>query len=283
MMVCVSTRVEGQRPGQRAAPMNPDDRRDALIEVFVRLAHREGRKPTTSEIAQEAGVAEGTIFRVFPTKEVLEKEAVQAAFCPAPVRRRITAIDPEASLRDRLVDFTRIMQLRFTEVFGLMGALGLSQPPNRGPHQACYDAGRHLRGHADEEEHEAAHQPLLEAINQLLIHDEDHLVVPGSRPHPPHPAAHLLGQPPGHRRRAGADARGDRRHRPLRTRTSAQPHRERPVHRRAPRAARRRPAVARRRRGVAAVTNQLTLTPRESLAFPSDTTPPVAHRKAPTC
>ena len=42
--------------------MNPDDRRDALIEVFVRLAHREGRKPTTSEIAQEAGVAEGTIF-----------------------------------------------------------------------------------------------------------------------------------------------------------------------------------------------------------------------------
>jgi AcrR family transcriptional regulator len=180
MMDSMSTRVEGQRGGQRAAPMNPDDRRDALIEVFVRLAHREGRKPTTSEIAQEAGVAEGTIFRVFPTKEVLENEAVQAAFCPAPVRRRITAIDPEGSLRDRLVDFTRIMQVRFTEVFGLMGALGLSEPPNRGPHRACYDAGRHLRGHADEEEHEAAHQPLLESIHQLLIHDEDHLVVPGT-------------------------------------------------------------------------------------------------------
>ena len=180
MMDSMSTRVDGQRAGQRAAPMNPDDRRDALIEVFIRLAHREGRKPTTSEIAQEAGVAEGTIFRVFPTKEVLENEAVQAAFCPAPVRRRITAIDPEGSLRDRLVDFTRIMQTRFTEVFGLMGALGLSEPPNRGPHQACYDAGRHLRGHADEEEHEAAHQPLLESIHELLIHDEDQLVVPAT-------------------------------------------------------------------------------------------------------
>ena len=45
-----------------------------------------------------------------------------------------------------------------------MGALGLTQPPNRGPHQACYDAGRHLRGHADEEEeHVAAHQPLARA------------------------------------------------------------------------------------------------------------------------
>ena len=160
--------------------MDPDDRRDALIEVFVRLAHREGRNPTTSEIAQEAGVAEGTIFRVFPTKEVLEQAAVPAAFCPAPVRRRIAAIDPEGSLRDRLVDFTRIMQMRFTEVFGLMGALGLTQPPNRGPHQACYDAGRHLRGHADEEEHVAAHQPLLEAVHELLVHDEDQLVVPGA-------------------------------------------------------------------------------------------------------
>jgi AcrR family transcriptional regulator len=160
--------------------MDPDDRRDALIEAFVRLAHREGRKPTTSEIAQEAGVAEGTIFRVFPTKEVLEKEVVQTALCPAPVRRRIAAIDPEGALRDRLVYFTRIMQTRFTEVFGLMGALGLTEPPNRGPHQSCFEAGRHLRGHADDEEHEAAHQPLLETVNELLVHDEDQLVVPGT-------------------------------------------------------------------------------------------------------
>ena len=163
--------------------MHPDDRRDALIEVFVDLAHRNGRAPTTSEIAVEAGVAEGTIFRAFATKEALENEAVQAAFCPAPVRRRIAAIDPDGSLRDRLVDFTRIMQARFTEVFGLMAALGLSQPPNRGPHQACYEVGRHLRGHAEEQkqeqEHQHAHQPLLAAGHELLLRDEDHLVVPG--------------------------------------------------------------------------------------------------------
>ena len=165
----------------RAAPMSRDDRRDALVDVFVELAHREGRKPTTSEIAHEAGVAEGTIFRVFATKEALEREAVQAAFCPAPVRRRIAAIDPEGTLRERLVDFTRIMQTRFTEVFGLMSALGLTEPPNRGPHLACYEAGRHLRGLADDEdEHAAAHQPLLDSIHELLVHDEDHLVVPAT-------------------------------------------------------------------------------------------------------
>jgi AcrR family transcriptional regulator len=165
----------------RAAPMSRDDRRDALVDVFVQLAHREGRKPTTSEIAQEAGVAEGTIFRVFATKEALEREAVQAAFCPAPVRRRITAIDPQGTLRERLVDFTRIMQARFTEVFGLMSALGLTEPPNRGPHLACYEAGRHLRGATDDEDdHVAAHQPLLDSIHALLVHDEDHLVVPAA-------------------------------------------------------------------------------------------------------
>ncbi|TQN45289.1 TetR family transcriptional regulator [Humibacillus xanthopallidus] len=188
MMEGVPTRtdpVERRERSGRAAPMSRDDRRDALVDVFVELAHREGRKPTTSEIAQEAGVAEGTIFRVFATKEALEREAVQAAFCPAPVRRRITSIDPEGSLRERLVDFTRIMQARFTEVFGLMAALGLTEPPNRGPHLACYEAGRHLRselGHDDQhdDDHAAAHQPLLDSIHALLVHDEDHLVVPAA-------------------------------------------------------------------------------------------------------
>lgn len=169
--------------------MHPDDRRDALVGAFVDLAHRTGHTPTTSEIAAEAGVAEGTIFRVFATKEALENEAVQAAFCPAPVRQRIAAIDPGGSLRDRLVDFTRIMQTRFTEVFGLMAALGLSQPPNRGEHQACYEVGRHLRAHGGattngsgrQHEHglDHLHQPLLATVHELLLRDEERLVVPG--------------------------------------------------------------------------------------------------------
>lgn len=149
--------------------MHPDDRREALIGVFLDLAHREGRPPTTSEIAREAGVAEGTIFRAFPTKDALQEEAVQVAFCPAPVRRSIAAIGTDLTVRDRLVAFTTIMQRRFHEVFGLMGALGLSEPPNRGPHLACYAAGRHLRGASDEGAEELEpHQPLLDTVHELL-------------------------------------------------------------------------------------------------------------------
>ncbi len=159
--------------------MHPDDRREALIEVFIDLAHREGRTPTTSEIAREAGVAEGTIFRVFATKDALLDEAVQTAFCPAPVRRSIAAIGTDLPVRDRLVAFTTIMQRRFTEVFGLMGALGLTEPPNRGPHLACYAAGHHLRGASDEGAEDCEpHQPLLDTVHELVLGEADTFVVP---------------------------------------------------------------------------------------------------------
>lgn len=164
--------------------MHPDDRRDALVGVFLDLAHRTGRKPSTSEIAHEAGVAEGTIFRVFPTKESLEAEAVETAFCPGPTRRAIAAIGTDLDLRDRLVAFTTIMQRRFTEVFGLMAALGLTQPPNRGGHLSCYTAGHHLRGDSAGQtdpsacNHQAAHQPFLETIEELISDRTEDLVVP---------------------------------------------------------------------------------------------------------
>lgn len=89
-------------------------------------------------------MAEGTIFRAFPTKEALEAEAVHAAFCPAELRRQILGIDPALPIRDRLVAFARLTQRRFSDVFDLMRALGLTEPPAHGQHDACYPAGCHV-------------------------------------------------------------------------------------------------------------------------------------------
>lgn len=161
--------------------MAPEERREALVDVYVRLARRHGRRPTTSEIAREAGVAEGTIYRAFETKDQLETEAVEAAFCPGPVRRRIAAIDPGLTPRERLVEFTRIMQQRFTDVFGLMAALGLTQPPERNGHDECYLAGRHHPGasgsHAASCTVRPVHQPLLDSIHELIDDMRDELTV----------------------------------------------------------------------------------------------------------
>ncbi|HET8595837.1 MAG TPA: TetR/AcrR family transcriptional regulator [Intrasporangium sp.] len=161
----------------RAAPMPPDERREALVDVYVRLARRHARRPTTSEIAREAGVAEGTIYRAFGTKDQLETEAVEAAFCPGPVRRQIAAIAPEMAPRDRLVEFTRIMQQRFTDVFGLMAALGLTQPPQRNGHDECYVAGRHQSGASGSCTMRPIHQPLLDSIHELVDDMREELTV----------------------------------------------------------------------------------------------------------
>lgn len=66
--------------------MAPDDRRRAIIDATVKLLLSKGADLSTKEIAHAAGVAEGTIFRAFETKD----EAIHAAVC--------AAMQPDAAL-----------------------------------------------------------------------------------------------------------------------------------------------------------------------------------------
>lgn len=51
--------------------MAPEERRKAIIDAVVPLLIAHGPAVTTRQIAEAAGVAEGTIFRVFPDKRSL--------------------------------------------------------------------------------------------------------------------------------------------------------------------------------------------------------------------
>ncbi len=93
-------------------------------------ALREQRRPlSTREIAQAAGVAEGTIFRIFPSKDDLIDAVITKAFGREDGGAAMAEISLDQPLRDRLTDFVASMQERLQNVFGLMEALGLTSPP----------------------------------------------------------------------------------------------------------------------------------------------------------
>jgi AcrR family transcriptional regulator len=63
--------------------MPPEDRRRAIVSVLVPLIAERGGEVSTREIARAAGIAEGTIFRVFPDKRSLLMAAAEEAVNPA--------------------------------------------------------------------------------------------------------------------------------------------------------------------------------------------------------
>ncbi len=115
----------------RARPLSLEDRRAAIVDAVIPLLLEHGREVTTKQIAERAGVAEGTIFRAFGDKESIIDAAVARYFDPEPLRRRMAAIDPELPLRDKVNDILFILQNRTAGVMNLMGALGPGRMPTR--------------------------------------------------------------------------------------------------------------------------------------------------------
>ncbi len=104
--------IYARRLSPRARPMSPDERRAELIDVTLRLMRVHGRDVTTRQIAEAAGVAEGTIFRVFASKDELVDAALERAFEPGDLVVRIEEIDRGLPLRARLVVLVSILQQR---------------------------------------------------------------------------------------------------------------------------------------------------------------------------
>ncbi|MEO8908308.1 MAG: TetR/AcrR family transcriptional regulator [Microbacteriaceae bacterium] len=114
---------------RRASPMSVEDRQSMIVDAVIPLLLEHGANITSRQIAEEAGVAEGTVFRAFGDKESLIRAAVERYFDPQPMRAQLAQIPQECSLRDKIKASIGILQTRFSGVLAMMSALGHKERP----------------------------------------------------------------------------------------------------------------------------------------------------------
>lgn len=103
--------------------MPPDERRAAIIAAATPLLRQIGRRVTTREIADATGIAEGTIFRVFDTKDDLIRAVVEHAMDVTEAVDALRAIDGSMPLDSRVRTCVTILSTRLKSVFEIMMAL----------------------------------------------------------------------------------------------------------------------------------------------------------------
>ena len=165
----------------RATPMPPDERKRAIVEAVLPLLLEHGKDTTTRQIAKAAGIAEGTIFRVFASKDEIFEEAFALAFDPHGFIADIAAVDVGLPLRERLLVLTDLLQKRFLKIFKLMTAMAMAKPPERHRDRALHEWRDHmldLMVGLLEPDADQFRLPLDEVVHTLRL-----LTFSGSHPH----------------------------------------------------------------------------------------------------
>ena len=123
-MVAWSAVTAAVTKSSRAAALPPEERRAAIAEATLALLLEGGPSVTTRQIAEAAGIAEGTIFRVFDDKDAVLRAAIDLAFDTAPTERALEAIDRDQPFEAQLVEAVGIIQERMHAIWHLVSAVG---------------------------------------------------------------------------------------------------------------------------------------------------------------
>ena len=156
--------------------MSPDERRRAIIAAVRPLLIEHGDRLTTKLIAEAAGIAEGTIFRVFPDKAALMHAVAADTLNPPDGRETLmAALDGCIDLPTKVRVTADLMLHRSDQVLAVMMAL----------------RKHFMAGHARQDEDDGppgppkfvldAHQALLERLVEVFAPHREELSVSPER------------------------------------------------------------------------------------------------------
>lgn len=137
----------------RARPLSPEERRSAILDAVIPLLVERGAAVTTAEMAEAAGIAEGTIFRVFPDKASLLHAAIETTMDPRPIENALADIDAGLPMDKQLAEAARILGARYENTTALV-AMVRSMP---------HEATHHERAHA------VASEAMASVVRSLTI------------------------------------------------------------------------------------------------------------------
>ncbi len=134
----------------RAKPMSPKDRRRAIISATTDLVLEHGPEATTRQIADACGIAEGTLFRVFESKDDILAAVVEQLLDPSFLIADIEAIPAEDDAADTVRALVAMIQTATTRIRSVMMALHTAQNAmeNRRTHHGPHDKTKFLEGQA---------------------------------------------------------------------------------------------------------------------------------------
>jgi len=138
---------------RRAQALPPDERRASIVAAALPLVSERGRSVTTAEIARAAGVAEGTLFWAFETKEALLSACVEEVTSTDRFRARLDVAARHQILEERLMATAETLDAHLRRALPLVLSLGLPSSHHRSPGR-----GNMLSS-------------LIEAVGGLLDHD----------------------------------------------------------------------------------------------------------------
>lgn len=128
------------RDRARARPLAPDDRRAAIVDAVIPLIREHGRAASTRQLAEAAGVAEGTLFRAFGDKDSIIRAAIDRLMDPEPARVALRAVDPGLPTETKVHQVIQLQRDRLSGFIGFMAAVGVHGPPPGARHQPQEDA-----------------------------------------------------------------------------------------------------------------------------------------------